>query len=78
MLRALLLHELHKSFKHLNDLRTNDVIVYYHDETWTNSDDERRYVWIDEKDEGRLRKSEGQGDIGLYLNSKIIEIFVFF
>ncbi|CAF3595812.1 unnamed protein product [Rotaria sp. Silwood1] len=45
-----------KYFRHLNDIRTNDVIIYYHDETWTNSGDEQRHVWVDSKGEGRLRK----------------------
>jgi hypothetical protein len=58
-----------KYFRYLNDLRTNDVVMYYHDETWTNSGDEQRYVWVDRKGEGRLRKNEGRGELRFFSNS---------
>ncbi|CAF3405572.1 unnamed protein product [Rotaria sp. Silwood2] len=56
-----------KYFRYLNDLRSNDVIVCYHDETWTNSGDEQRYVWVDGKGEGGLRKNEERGELDFFL-----------
>ena len=55
-----------KYFRSLTDLRNTDVIYYYHDETWSNSDVERRQVWLDENGDGRLRKIDGKGKSGFY------------
>ncbi|CAF1263022.1 unnamed protein product [Rotaria sordida] len=52
-----------KYFRHLNDLRINDVAVYYHDEKWANSNEDQRYIWIDERGKGRLRKTEGKDEL---------------
>jgi hypothetical protein len=50
-----------KYFRSLANLRNNNVIYYYHDETWSNSGDERRQVWLDVNGDGRLRNSDGKG-----------------
>ena len=50
-----------KYFIHLADRRENDVVLFYHDETWLNAGEERRHVWLDGNREGRLRKTEGKG-----------------
>ncbi|CAF1553235.1 unnamed protein product [Adineta ricciae] len=48
-------------FRRLDDLRANGVFIYYHDETWCNIGEEKRSRWINDKDEGRLKKSDGEG-----------------
>jgi hypothetical protein len=55
-----------KYFRSLTDLRNNNVVYYYHDETWSNSGDERRQVWLDENGDGRLRNSDGKGKSDFY------------
>ncbi|CAF3071800.1 unnamed protein product [Rotaria sp. Silwood2] len=48
-------------FRKLDEFREDNVLMFYHDETWTNAGEEKRSVWIDETGAGRLRKSEGKG-----------------
>ncbi|CAF4473656.1 unnamed protein product [Didymodactylos carnosus] len=48
-------------FRRLTELRESGVFICFHDETWLNAEEEKRSIWIDEKDEGRLRKHDGKG-----------------
>jgi hypothetical protein len=48
-------------FRRLDDLRANGVFIYYHDETWCNVGEEKRSIWLTDKGEGRLKKSDGKG-----------------
>ncbi|CAF0843890.1 unnamed protein product [Didymodactylos carnosus] len=48
-------------FRKIDSLRLNNSIMYYHDETWLNKNEEKTVVWFDDNDYGRLRKSEGKG-----------------
>ncbi|CAF4629359.1 unnamed protein product, partial [Rotaria sp. Silwood2] len=67
-----------KYFRSLTDLRNNDVIYYYHDETWSNSGEERRQVWLDENGDGRLRNTDGKGKPDFYLLITKIKKKLFF
>ena len=49
------------SFRKLDQLRSNKCILYYHDETWLNKNEEKTVVWFDDKGCGRLRSNEGKG-----------------
>ena len=52
-----------KYFAKLNEIRSNRSIIYYHDETWTNSGEEKRYTWLDPNTgRGRLRNNDTKGD----------------
>ena len=58
-------------FRSLDDVRNNDTIIYFHDETWVNSGEERRMIWTDSKTKaGRFRHNDTRG-IGVfsYLNT---------
>lgn len=48
-------------FRKVDQLRSNKYILYYHDETWLNKNEEKTVVWFDDKGYGRLRQSEGKG-----------------
>ena len=48
-------------FRRLDNLRNDNAVVYYHDETWCNVGEEKRSIWIDDAGQGRLRKSDGKG-----------------
>ena len=48
-------------FQALDGLRTDGAQIYYHDETWCNSRDEKTSIWLSDADEGRLRKTDGKG-----------------
>jgi hypothetical protein len=47
-------------FRHLSDVRESDLVLYYYDETGSNSREEKRQVLLDENGVGRLRKNEGK------------------
>ncbi|CAF3591532.1 unnamed protein product [Rotaria sp. Silwood2] len=46
----------------IDQLRSNNSIVYCHDETWLSKNEEKTVVWFDDKGYGHLRNSEGKGD----------------
>ncbi|CAF1282834.1 unnamed protein product [Didymodactylos carnosus] len=48
-------------FRKLDELRSSNAVIYYHDETWCNKNEEKTNVWFDEEGYGRLRNSEGKG-----------------
>ncbi|CAF1159729.1 unnamed protein product, partial [Didymodactylos carnosus] len=37
------------------------TLLFWHDETWVNSGEEKHSIWIDNSGHGRLRKRDGQG-----------------
>ena len=45
------------SFQRLDHLRVNDGQIYYYNETWCNTGDEKRSVWFTDSGEGSLGKS---------------------
>jgi len=48
-------------FRKVDQLRSSKYILYYHDETWLNKNEEKTVVWFDDKGYGRLRQNEGKG-----------------
>ncbi|CAF1567747.1 unnamed protein product [Didymodactylos carnosus] len=51
-----------KYFRHIDELRTEKALIFYHDETWCYSNEEKKSIWIEEQTgQGRLRRSEGKG-----------------
>lgn len=52
-----------KFFAKLDEARSNATVIYYHDETWANSGEEKRVVWIDPNtNTGRLRNNDTRGN----------------
>jgi len=47
-------------FRKVDQLRSSKYILYYHDETWLNKNEEKTVVWFDDKGYGRLRQNEGK------------------
>ncbi|CAF1119803.1 unnamed protein product [Didymodactylos carnosus] len=48
-------------FRKLEELRSTNFVIYFHDETWVNRNEEITNVWFDEAGHGRLRNGEGKG-----------------
>jgi hypothetical protein len=49
-------------FAVIDELRTNGSRIFWHDETWCNQNEERRFVWTDgTTDIGRMRRSQNKG-----------------
>jgi hypothetical protein len=54
-----------KYFRTLDEIRNNGTKIYFHDETWANSGEEKRMTWTDsDTGDGRLRNNDTKG-IGL-------------
>ena len=54
----------------IDELRINGTKIFYHDETWCNQNEERRFVWTDGTGIGRLRNSQNNGNCRfLYLST---------
>ena len=54
-----------KYFRKLDEIRSNEKFIYYHDETWANSVEEKRASWFDpETGGGRLRNDDTKGKNG--------------
>ena len=52
-----------KYFGKLDEIRSNGSIIYYHDETWANSGEERRVTWFDpDTGSGQLRNNDTKGN----------------
>ena len=52
-----------KYFAKLDEVRSNGSIIYYHDETWANSGEEKGYTWLDPNTgSGRLRNNDIKGN----------------
>jgi hypothetical protein len=52
-----------KYFRKLDEIRSNGTFIYYHDETWANSGEEKRRSWFDtETGGGRLRNNDTKGN----------------
>ena len=41
-------------FRKVDQLRSNNYIIYYHDETWLSKNEEKTVVWFDDEGYGRL------------------------
>ncbi|CAF1638577.1 unnamed protein product, partial [Didymodactylos carnosus] len=48
-------------FRRIDDLRASGAHIYWHDETWVNVGEEKRSIWLDEANVGRIRKGDGKG-----------------
>ena len=48
-------------FRRLDDLRTSDAFICYHNETCCHVGEERSSIWIDDDGRERIRKVEGKG-----------------
>lgn len=48
-------------FRKLDELREADASIMFHDETWVNIGEEKRSIWIDDRGQGRIRKTDGKG-----------------
>ena len=44
-------------FRKIDELRRNNMKIFFHDETWANDGDEGRSVWITNEGIGSLKKS---------------------
>ena len=50
-------------FAAIDELRTNDSKIFWHDETWCNKNEEKPFVWTDgTTGSGRLRQTQGKGE----------------
>ena len=49
-------------FRKLNEFRGNGTLLFWHEETWVNSGEEKHSIWIDNSGQGRLRKRDGKGE----------------
>ena len=49
-------------FRKLNEFRGNGTLLFWHDETWVNSAEEKHSIWINDSGQGRLRKRDGKGE----------------
>ncbi len=48
-------------FDTIDELRTSDSEIFWHDETWANKNEERHFVWTDgTTDIGRMRRSQNK------------------
>jgi len=55
-------------FAAIDELRTNDSKIFWHDETWCNKNEEKPFVWTDgTTGSGRLRQTQGKGEY-IFLN----------
>ena len=62
-------------FRILDELRADNAIIFYQDETWSNAGDKKRSIWISEDGSGRLKKSDTKGEIEmmiLYLDTILL------
>ncbi|CAF0955614.1 unnamed protein product [Rotaria sordida] len=59
-MKALAQHAIY--FRKIDPLRSNNSILYYHDETWLSKNEEKTVVWFDDQGYGRLRNSEGKDE----------------
>jgi len=51
-----------KYFRSLDEIRNDGTIVYFHDETWVTSGEEKRMSWTDcETKAGRFRDNDTRG-----------------
>jgi hypothetical protein len=49
-------------FADIDEARSGDTNIFWHDETWCNKNEERPFVWTDGMTgSGRLRQSKGKG-----------------
>ena len=52
-------------FRKLDQLRSTNSILYYHEETWLNKN-AKTVIWFDAQQHGRLRVTEGKGMQNLF------------
>ncbi len=46
----------------LDELRKAGALIMFHDEAWVNIGEEKRSIWIDDRGQGRIRKTDGKGN----------------
>ena len=57
-------------FAVIDELRTSGSEIFWHDETWCNKNEERRFVWTDGTTGiGRMRHSQNKGIRYFFYNS---------
>lgn len=58
-------------FAKINELRNNGTLIFWHDETWCNQNEEKTFIWTDkDTGSGRLRQNSGKGTISpFFLNN---------
>jgi len=50
-------------FRTLDKIRNDGTIIYFHDETWVNSGEEKTMIWLDSKTGlGRLKNNTTRGN----------------
>ncbi|CAF3202178.1 unnamed protein product [Rotaria sp. Silwood2] len=48
-------------FAKINELRNNGTLIFWHDETWCNQNEEKTFIWTDkDTGSGRLRQNSGK------------------
>jgi hypothetical protein len=51
-------------FAKINELRNNSTLIFWHDETWCNQNEEKTFIWTDrDTGTGRLRQSSSKSMI---------------
>ena len=50
-----------KFYRKIDELRMNDALIFYHDESWLYVGEEKRSIWVDNEGRGRIRKNDGKG-----------------
>jgi len=54
-------------FSKIDELRKNGTVIFWHNETWCNRNEEKTFVWTDrDTGTGRFRDSSGKGTISLF------------
>jgi hypothetical protein len=57
-------------FTAINELRTNVAKILWHDETWCNKNEEKRFVWTDgTTGVGRMQRRWGKGIHDFFCNT---------
>ncbi|CAF1242007.1 unnamed protein product [Rotaria sordida] len=65
-----------KYFRRIDKLREEKALIFYHDETWCYSSEEKTSIWIEEQTgQGRFRRSEGKVPfLDQYSKSELLEL----
>jgi hypothetical protein len=55
-------------FACIDELRSDGTVIFWHDETWCNQNEEKHFVWTETNTGiGRLRESVGKGSYSFFL-----------
>jgi hypothetical protein len=54
-------------FAKISELRNNSTLIFWHDETWCNQNEEKTFIWTDrDTGTGRLRQNSGKDMISFF------------